>query len=66
MDCDLKLMVNCGTCDKIFDCQSSSLGGEYICHKCYPIWFAGILTERNMWEKWTGKTFAEMYKEKEK
>ena len=66
MDSDLKLIVICGTCKQRFDCQSNSVGGEFICNKCYPIWFAGILIERNIWEKWTGKTFSQMYTENEK
>ena len=66
MDRELKLIVPCDSCSKSFDCQSSSVGGQFICGKCYPIWFKGILKERSDWEKWTGKTFLEMCNENDK
>lgn len=50
----------CYVCEKEFK-SHGLVGGNAVCGKCYPIWFKGVMDERKDWEKWTGKTYLQMY-----
>jgi hypothetical protein len=59
-DDDQSFSAICYVCEKSFQ-ASGLLGGKAVCNVCYPIWFKGVMEERQQWEKWTGKEFLEMY-----
>jgi len=50
----------CYVCEKQFE-AFGLVGGQFVCDKCYPIWFKGVMIEREKWEKWTGKEYLQMY-----
>jgi hypothetical protein len=57
---DYEFDAVCNCCKKDFKAQGL-VGGETICHICYPIWFQGIMTERNAKEE----QIAHMYSQEE-
>jgi len=58
-------MKDCDICFKTFKCYGF-LGGSAVCDKCYSAFKFGYLQERTNWEKWTGRSFLEMWREHEK
>jgi len=62
--------AKCECCEKDFVAESY-VGGQTICNKCYPIWFKGVLDERNQikeiygWDEDVNDDFIEAVKERE-
>ena len=57
-------ITDCDICFKKLRCYGL-LGGSAICNKCHPAFQFGYEQERANWEKWTGKSFLEMWREHE-
>lgn len=62
--------AKCECCEKDFVAESY-VGGHTICNKCYPIWFKGVLDERNQikeiygWDEDVNDDFIDAVKERE-
>ena len=57
-------ITDCDICFKKFRCYGL-LGGSAVCNKCHTAFQFGYEKERTNWEKWTGKSFLEMWREHE-